>query len=196
MAKFEDLPKKIGTLTISEIIGDENADNKRVRVLGMFDSIKVKTLKNKNILVSATLEDVTGSINVTCFSKVYNDFKPLIVEQKPVIMTAKVSDSDERVRELICERVEAVSDTLIASAAAKKQIKSGIYLKVANMNCIEFQKVKQILTDSNGNVPVYLYCEEENKRFEAPKSMWLNKNDVKIEKIAEIIGKNNVKSVE
>jgi len=36
----------------------------------------------------------------------------------------------------------------------------------------------------------------DNKRFCAPQNMWLSEKDPKIEKIAEIIGKNNVKSVE
>ena len=196
MAKFEGVSQKIGTLTVSEIIGDENADNKRVRALVMLSSIKVRTLKNKNILASATAEDITGSIPVTCFSKVYNEFRHLLVEQKTVILTAKVSDSDERVRELICEKLEPVPENLAAVNTEKKQIKSGVYLRVQNMTCPHFERVKAVLQNSNGNVPVYIYSVEENKRFSAPKNMWLKVNDPKTAKIAEIIGKNNVKSVE
>ncbi len=196
MARFEGVSKKIGTLTVSEIIGDENADNKRVRALVMLSSIKVRTLKNKNILASATAEDITGSISVTCFSKVYNEFRPLLVEQKPVILTAKVSDSDERVRELICEKLEPVPENLGTINAEKKQIKRGIYIRVSDMNCEPLQKIKALLQGSNGNMPVYICTMSDNKRFCAPQNMWLSEKDPKIEKIAEIIGKNNVKSVE
>ncbi len=196
MAKFEGIPQKIGALTVSQIIGDENADNKRVRVLVMFSSIKVRTLKNKNILAAAIAEDVTGSISVTCFSKVYNEFRPLLVEQKPILLTARVSDSDDRVRELICEKIEPISENLITQQKESKQIKSGVYVRVPNMHCEELEKIKAILQNSNGNVPVFIYSVDDNKRFGAPQNMWLKKNDGKIEKIAEIIGKNNVKAVE
>ena len=195
MAEYANMPQRLGTPTVAQVIGDENADNKRIKILVMLCAIKVKTLKNKNIIVTGVAEDTTGSIPLTCFSKTYESYKPLFVEQRPVLLTARVSDSDDRVRELICEKIEPVP-TLGDVSTKEHKSTQGLYLRVKNLECEEFLKVKQILEDSNGNFPVIIYCTDSGKRFRAPQNMWITKNSSKIGEISLILGKNNVKALE
>lgn len=192
MAEYEHYPESLSIPTVSQVINDENADNKRIKILVMLSSIKVRTLKNKSVLLSAMAEDTTGSIPITCFAKVYEAYKPFFVEQKPILLTAKVSDSDDRVRELICERAEPIPPLPAYTALKPKTV----YLRVKNLECDEFLKVKEILTDSNGNMPVIIYCTDTNKKFNAPKMMFLQEKQGKIEKIISLLGENNVKLVD
>ena len=191
MAEYSHMPKKLKMPTVSEVIGDENADSKRIKMLIMLSAIKVRTMKNKNIIVSAIAEDTTGSIPLTCFAKIYETFKPFFVEQKPLLLTARVSDSDDRVRELICEKLEPIP--VLPEGNVKPKT---LYLRVKNLECEEFLKVKEILSIGGGDMPVVIYCTDSGKRFNAPDNMRITEKDGKIGEIIEILGKNNVKAVD
>ena len=45
-------------------------------------------------------------------------------------------------------------------------------------------------------MPVIIYCTDTNKKFNAPKNMFLQEKQGKIEKIISLLGENNVKLVD
>jgi DNA polymerase-3 subunit alpha len=58
------------------------------------------------------------------------------------------------------------------------------------------KSVSPILEESNGETPVYIYCENDKKSYLAPEKMWVENSDEIIIKLKNILGEENVKIVE
>ncbi|MDD4508665.1 MAG: hypothetical protein PHN26_07065, partial [Eubacteriaceae bacterium] len=54
-------------------------------------------------------------------------------------------------------------------------------------------RVKPILSQSPGTIPVVLYFKKEKKRFGADKSLWVTVNDALIKNLKGILGQDKVK---
>lgn len=169
-------------------------DGKRVTVAGIISRLKVKRLKNGNILASALIEDISGFIPVTIFSKAYEKYKPLLSEAQPVILTGRISESEERDTEIICERLEAIPETAAVNKNTKK-FKAGLYLKIQSINGEEFGEIKKILSLHGGNIPVYIYCLDTGRKLEAPKSLRISESSQLLERLSSVLGAENVKFI-
>jgi DNA polymerase III alpha subunit len=65
----------MGLTTTEEILSGKVQDSARVTLAGIVDNLKVRQLKNGNILASAFIEDMYSSIGITIFSKAYDTKK-------------------------------------------------------------------------------------------------------------------------
>ena len=155
------------TADIRDILSGKIADGRRITVAGMVNGLKVRQLKNGNRMASAVLEDKSGSISLTVFANVLNSYGNLLSSGSPLVITGKVSESDDKEPELICERVEIIPDSA-KSYTVKKSVKPGLYLRIKSLESQEFEKIKQILTEHHGTTPVYIYCTDSGKKLEAP----------------------------
>ena len=57
-------------------------------------------------------------------------------------------------------------------------------------------KVTEILTGGNGNIPVVIKVEEKGQPMMAPSRLWITKGDGRVERLIESLGVENVKLVE
>lgn len=193
MAKYKTLLKHMGITDISDITSGRASDGKRVTVSGIISRLKVRQLKNNNLLASALIEDMTASISVTFFSKTYTEYKPILSLNEPVLLIGRVSEREDRDAEIICERVEKIPDSIPQKSG--KNIQRGLYIKVKNTECEEFAKVKSVLSQFHGSVPVVIYCTETNKKLAAPTSLFVKESNLLLQKISEILGEDRVKLV-
>ena len=172
------------------------ADGKRVVFAGVLGDVKVRQLKNKNIMATTAIEDVYGAVGVTIFADAYTRYRPLLHDGSIVLLTGRVSEHEDRDIEIICEKIEAIPESAAGkSVSAPNKIKNGLYLRIESLNAPEFAQVKQILSDNHGNTAVYVVCLDTGKRFEAPEALKCNCSDDLISHIALILGEENVKFV-
>ncbi len=193
MDKYMQFVKNAVFTPIGDIVLGKIADSKRVSVAGILSGLKVRQLKNNNLLATVNIEDISASIGVTVFAKPYAEYKHLLSSNKPVILTGRISEREDRDTEIICERVEEIPEN--AENTVAKRISSGLYLKVKNINDSSFEDVKRILSQNRGNTAVYIYCTDTNKKLEAPKSLWVSEKDNLIKELAQLLGAENVKIV-
>ena len=104
--KYASLLNRMGLTTTEDILSGKVQDSARVTLAGIVDNLKVRQLKNGNILASAFIEDMYSSIGVTIFSKAYEQFKELLQSDKPLVIKGKVSEREDREPEVILERAE------------------------------------------------------------------------------------------
>ncbi len=178
---------------LTDVLSGKYHDGKRITVVGIISGVRVRQLKNNNLLCTAQIEDISSSVNITVFANAYNMYKPLIIGQKPVILTGRVSEREDRDIEIVVERLEALPEDL--KSAKEKRVKNGLYLRVKNTECDEFLSLKKAFAEHNGNSPVYIVCTDNGKRFEAPKSLYVDFNDALREILVGILGEDNVKFV-
>ncbi len=148
MEKYEAYITAAGFTKISNIITGENLDGKRVTVAGIVSGLKVRQLKNNNLLATVTIEDITGTIGVTVFANAYGQYKHLLSGNEPIILSGKISEREDRDTEIICEKAEAIPQSALNFKETPKKIKSGLYVKIPNTSCGEFAKIKEILSKS------------------------------------------------
>jgi DNA polymerase-3 subunit alpha len=183
---------------ISDITMGKYPDGKRVTVAGIISAVKVRQLKNNNLLCTAIIEDVSASVNITVFANAYSSYKPLLTDSKPVIFTGRVSEREDRDIELVLEKLEVIPENLkgMLPAESKPKIKQGLYLRVESQNSPTFERIREILSKYKGDTPVYIVCKDTGKRLEAPRSLYIRKCEELKRELCEILVSDNVKFVE
>ena len=195
MDKYSSFLKSAKLSSVLSIVSSENMDGKRISVAGIISSVKVRQLKNGNVLATALIEDITATATLTIFAKPYAEYKHLLTESKPVIVTGRISEREDRETELVVERVEAIPETAQAVAKTEKTFKSGVYLKISSTEHKNFTLVKEILSRYSGNIPVYIYCTETKRKLEAPKELYVNEKTALFDELCSLLGEENVKVI-
>ena len=196
MNKYAGYLSVAGISEICDIVSGKYSDGKRISVAGIISSLKVKQLKNNNLLATAVIEDMSASAPITVFAKAYAEYKHLLSANAPVILTGRISEREDRDTEIICEKIEQIPQTAANMTPPKKQFKSGLYIKIPNTDCPEFAQIKEILARYKGDTAVIIYCTENGKKLEAPKSLQITPCDELLAEIKGIVGENNIKLVE
>lgn len=196
MKEYEDYAAFSGASRIRDIIASDGNDNKRVSIVCMISAVNVKQLKSGQMLCNLTVEDITGSIDVVCFSKAYGQFQNLFTVSKVLRITGKVSEREDRPAEIVLERAEVLPAFAAGFVAPKERVKPKIYIKVDFMDGAKMKKVTPLLENAEGDCPVYIYCESDKKSYCAPERMWIEPESGIIEQLTEILGDGNVKIVE
>lgn len=179
----------------SDILAGKYPDGSRVTVVGLIEGLRVRQLKNNNLLATGSIEDMSAAVNITVFSNAYERYRELLVGKEAVILSGKISEREDRDIEIICEKVEHLPQNA-ASIKPKKSIKKGLYVKIKAMDSPEFAKTKGILADFRGDVPVFVVAQKENRRFVAPRELFIRRDQRLFDKLSELLGSENVKFVE
>ena len=132
-----------------------------------------------------TLEDLYGSIECIVFPQTYDRFNEFLFEDGFVVIEGRLSISEVEEPKIICEKIREL-----------KQYKMDkIYLKIGKDKNIDvFEKIKPILKEYTGDVPVYVYMEENNKMIVADRSLWISgENEELILKLENLLGKDSIK---
>ena len=145
-------------------------------------------------MASGQIEDMFSSVSVTVFSKAYELYRSILTSGKPIILSGKISEREDRDTEIICEKAEFLPET-IQNVPQKSNIKSGLYLKVPSLQSAEFERVKTLLTKYSGNYPVTVVCLDTSKKLLAPKSLNVQESSELITKLEALLGDKNVKFV-
>ena len=192
MDKYESFVKAAKFTPVSDIAVGKRKDGERVSVVGIISSLKVRQLKNNSLLATALIEDVYGAIGITVFSKPYNEYKHLLTSGEPIILTGRISEREDRDTEIICEKVEQIP---LNAEKTSSRIKSGLYLKLSNIESPLFESVKETLGKHKGDTPIYIYCTETGKKLLAPNSLWAKVDNNLTDELISLLGKENVKMV-
>lgn len=193
---YEKELNEITTINTSEILQandkidngiDENLDGKRVVIGGIISSKKNKITKNNNLMAFITLEDLYGVIECIVFPTTYDRYNRLIEEDKIVVVEGKITTSEEEEPKLICEKISPLI----------KYNRKKLYLKLSKDKSLDIlQSIKKILSKHKGEIPVYVYMEDEKKTVVAHRNYWVNIEENELFKELKIIlGEENIKVV-
>ncbi|MBR2040166.1 MAG: DNA polymerase III subunit alpha [Clostridia bacterium] len=189
--KYASLLNRMGLAKSDEILSGKIGDMTRVTLAGIVDNIKVRQLKNGNLLATAFLEDMYSSVGITIFSKAWEQYRELLQSGKPLIINGKVTEREDREPEVILEKAEPIPET----NSPVSKVKSGLYIKIESLDSQDFLKVKQILSEFKGENPVYIVAVKENRRLAAPKELFVSENGNLISRLSALLGSDNVKFV-
>ncbi|SHJ44523.1 DNA polymerase III catalytic subunit, DnaE type [Geosporobacter subterraneus DSM 17957] len=193
LAEFEEEILRLSTVNTGELIelkeNDENSDLRDgayVRLAGLIIHRINKTTKNNKLMAFITLEDLYGTVEVLVFPNVYDKSANLLYEDQAVIIEGRITMKEEEEPKLIAEK--------ILPLVKMENSYNGLSLTISREKGLQvIEKLKPILHQSKGNVPVYIYIEEQNKKLKANSDLWVQINSGLIEELRKILGTDCVK---
>jgi DNA polymerase-3 subunit alpha len=192
--KYEAFLKGAKFDSLTKVIAGEYPDGKRITVAGIVSGLKVRQLKNNNLLATAQIEDISASVNITFFDKAYMLYKTYLTDSKPIILTGRISEREDRDTEIICEKIELIPENLNLKENVSNNGKNSVlWLRIESLESPEFEEVKEILSQNKGDIQVNIFCTKTNKKLSAPKSLCITWGEQLKNRLEAILGKENVK---
>ena len=114
----EDMPllKQNCTAVSTDFAVDEEtghagvADGDFVVVGGMVSAVSVKTTRSDKQMAFVSLEDISGTLEVLMFPKVYEKFRPYLTDDRKILVRGRVSLGDDAQGKLICDSLRAFDE--------------------------------------------------------------------------------------
>lgn len=117
MAEHRRLSQSLGSAKVSDILESSLADpsspyhdGDKIRLLCIMTTVRKKITKNNTTMAFLSVEDTYGGIEVMVFPKRYDKYGPYLIEDEIVLITAKVSLSDDEVPKLLLEECVPMSE--------------------------------------------------------------------------------------
>jgi len=141
--------KRFSTCTLSELA--EQADRNEVRISGIIASLKETMTKKGDRMGFATLEDLTGSVEVIAFPEVYAQFAELLKGEEPLLVTGTV-DVGEKGAKLI-----ATGFVLLSDYHERETSVVHLALSTAGLDLGQLQSLKGVLDRHAGSCKVFMH---------------------------------------
>ena len=177
--------------------GGMSWDQKAVRMGGLIVEKKLKAARSGNMMAFVQLEDMYGVTEVLVFPKVYERVAQQLVQDKPVVMSGKLSIREEEAPKLLLDRVAPLEDLDALDAAppqreyrprAQAKPARKLYLK---LTASQREAALRILAETPGGICVMLYMADEKKTYQAPREYWVDEG-YDFGALANLLGADNI----
>ena len=159
-------------------------DGQKIKIGGFIADKSVKFTRNNAQMAFIRLEDMTGSTEIIVFPKSFDKFSKYLYEDRVIIVEGRAAISEGEAPRIICENIipfEKLNEN-------RKPISIGIVLE----DGITLDNVKSILIKHHGGIPLYVNDKSNGMKYKAEPSNWLDVSDELINKLADVLGKDNV----
>ncbi len=207
---YKDFASAIKADSLSDILSDENSDRyydtASVRLVCIVTKNKSQITKSNQMMAFVTVEDRYASAELIVFPKVLSQFSQSLYVGSVIEVIGTLNFKEDEEPRIICEKVTQLppAEQLSSYIKSKKQINNDtqqnlninkeqkLYLKLKNMESIEYKKVKNLLELFSGDTKVVFYLSDTNKQFLAPQSLWVKINDTMYKQLCSYLGEENV----
>ena len=179
--KFEETPMEM----VSDLISLKDRD--RVVIGGILNQVSRKVTRNNTIMAFATLEDLSGMMELVVFPKTLEKCNSLIHEDLMVVVKGRLSFKEDEEPKLLCEEIKPLEN-----------INSDkVYIKVEDKEkAMAIGKpLKVLLEPYKGDSAVYIFAAKERQSFRMNREAWVDINTEVISILKEKFGEENVKVV-
>lgn len=154
------------------------ADNSEVRVCGVVTLFREITTKKGDRMCFATIEDLTGSIEITVFPDVYADCSQLLKTDDPLLVTGKLEKGEKGCKLLVMRsngreygRKNGASAPngdvrLLLEVQAQSTTRVSLALKLAELSTDQLSSLRGVIERHAGDLPLTLQFESPS-RFRA-----------------------------
>lgn len=221
---FEGMIKALKLPPIAELTDPERRspamnDGSLVRLLGVITGKTQKYTKAGDSMAFVQLEDRSGSIEAVVFPKLYalkiNNLQEgavVVMKGRLDIGTARDEEGDSTAErenvKLICEDIQppvlteeqsrqpSAEPKQTAEKAKAKSKRPGLYIRVPSRESELFTKAKRVIEVFDGQTPLYVFFENEQKLNLAPRDLWVHYNEILAKELQQILGEANVAMVQ
>jgi len=159
----------------------EYKNQEKVNLGGIIHNLKTIVTKRGKTMAFFTLEDLGGEVEIIVFPELFDQSREILVNEQVVKVMGRLDRNAE-------EEIKVLSEKVLPLKAASKKI----YLRIGKDGIGNLYNLKEILLSKNGNMPVYLYFESQQKIILTQSDFWIPEDEAILRKIMGLIGKNNV----
>ncbi len=203
---YRELAARVSSCTLADLADEEQArgyDNRMVTILCTVVKNKVMTTKSNTLMAFTTVEDLTGTMELLVFPRVFAECRHILQENAVVIAQGRVSYKEEEGTRLLVEGVLPVQgydpDRSFAEnqggerrRPAAPRVES-LWLLAPSRDCPEMKKVENLLHNIfDGSTPVCFKFEDTGRYMRAPRSLWANDCPLLRTELERILGQGHV----
>ncbi len=167
------------------------SDSTSVRIGGIINAKKTKTLKNGDIMAFITVEDRIGEIGVIVFAKQYAKFAQEIALENAVMIEGKISAEEGEEPEIILSRVSPLMSNERYAREAVRPSTQRVYIKLDFFDEKKLTPVYRISNLYPGRIPVAIFDASTGK-YISLKNVTLSTDDNVIARLRSVFGDANV----
>jgi len=153
MDEYREMARKFHAAPIGAILEDfaqeggavTYQDGQRITVAGVITSSKTKTTRNNSLMAYVMLEDDSGSMEMLCFSRVLGESGAYLKENMPIRAEGRISVRDEKAPQLMCDRVQPLTEDGTAPKEAKAEQPKKLYVRLPGPDDPRWRKIQLIL---------------------------------------------------
>lgn len=186
LAEWEPLWEKGKITPISSL--NQDLVNQKVKIAGLISKIQKILTKTKEPMAFLQIEDISGNIEALVFPRVFKKNEKLIQKDKMVVLSGRLSEKDGALK-ILAEGIEEIGKRESVFEAKEKFL----YLtlpKTAKRELLE--KIKEIVLDSKGDVPIILRVPQDNEYKEIRVKNKVALSEILLEKLRELLGSERV----
>ena len=199
MAAYGGLYQQGGYARMDEILqsaGEQGTgryqDGQWVTVLGMVAGLRKKATKNNAQMAFVALEDMYGALTALAFPSALEQYGGLLHEGAVVEVSGKLSFSEDKDPELICNTVSVPASPKPEKASAGKARRPGLYLRLDSRDDPRYQKAMAYIAVFDGGEDLYLSFRDTGKLLRAPVQYRVDVNRPLLRALRALLGEENV----
>lgn len=207
LQKYEELLKELVSMPISDIQDlpqmpkpefdfrdpqrNKDPSRRNMTIAGLIVEKKQIITKKGDRMAFATIEDLSGKIEVIFFPKVYNECFEFLEGDDPIVVNGYVRLSDDR-RSFYANSVRKIEDESDDKVRAVR-----ISLRLDQLNDYSLPKLKQVLLSYRGSVPAHIIFESTDGRakMDLGNNYLVNPTPQLAAKINELLNNNSVQFI-
>ncbi len=182
--------------------GGENkeiSEGKTVHLAAVLQEVNVRTSKNNSRFAITVIEDMTGSVEMLIFSRVFENCEPQLKEGAVVEIFASVSTQDDSIK-LICNSLQPLKNYKNTADTNREEPNftdytktKRMYLRFPSESSDELKEAELVLdVFMGGKTPVSYYFEDTKSYVHLPKQKCVSLNEPMINELRKRIGNENV----
>jgi len=156
-------------------------DGKEAIMCGLITNLKKIYTKSNRQMAFSEFEDLYGSIEAVFFPTIYEKNVSLIDSAKVVELKGKISFKENEKPKILVDTIKELG------------VYSKLFVKIVDDNEQNTKKLLDIIKENEGEIPVYIYYESEDKLKLVPREKWITTSDDIINKLKSVFGDKNVK---
>jgi len=194
----------LGATSLSSLLTSEDIeDRKAVRIAAMVTSVTIKTTRKNDRMAFVTLEDRYGEIECIVFSQQYTRYMHMLRTDNALYVEGHISQKDDEAPRIVAATITELLDNDRYVPPQKKEAPQAqkpavqpemtqrkIYLRVNDMECLEYKKALNLVDIFEGTVKVIFY-DLSTKKYIAY-SRGLDATPKVISELKDILGSENV----
>ncbi|MDU5273725.1 MAG: DNA polymerase III subunit alpha, partial [Finegoldia magna] len=143
---------------------EKNFDGKRVKVVGIIESINKKFTKNQKIMEFVKFEDLYGTMELIVFPQKYEQYSDILNEDEILIVSGRLNIIEGEDPKILVDNIQSIKT--ISNVEKQDETQPKLFLRITkNMPSYILDKVKPILLNSKGNTQSNIYFEEKKQNY-------------------------------
>ncbi len=180
----------------------EFADGQAVTLVGMVDTVQLKSTRNGAQMAYAVLEDLYGALELVLFPRVLEACRSVLKTGRVVIVHGKLNAREDEAPKLLVSSIEVApspeslsEQTEPVNKPSSSSAPAGLYLKLPALDSEQWRKAQKLLRVFEGELPVYLRLADSGKLVRAPRDLWVTPVPILLKELEQLLGKENVAKI-